>query len=91
MEHAWNEILAFCIASAIGCMDEPPVYGPLRLIDVLERLIRYGAAQDFGAGGALLPLADYIQEHKLECMHDEPGFRKSLLEIAQRLMDTMGL
>jgi hypothetical protein len=33
------ELVAFLATSARGCMDEPPLYGPFRLIDALSRLI----------------------------------------------------
>ena len=33
------EILVFLATSARGCVDEPPLYGPLRLIDALSRLV----------------------------------------------------
>jgi len=33
------ELIAFLATSARGCIDEPPIYGPFRLIDALSRLI----------------------------------------------------
>lgn len=33
------EILIFLATSARGCVDEPPLYGPFRLIDALSKLI----------------------------------------------------
>ena len=32
------ELVAFLATSARGCIDEPPIYGPFRLIDALSRL-----------------------------------------------------
>jgi hypothetical protein len=32
------EIAVFLATSARGCVDEPPLYGPLRLIDALSKL-----------------------------------------------------
>lgn len=32
------ELVAFLATSARGCLDEPPSYGPFRLIDALSRL-----------------------------------------------------
>lgn len=32
------ELVAFLATSARGCIDEPPMYGPLRLIEALSRL-----------------------------------------------------
>lgn len=33
------KLLAFLITSARGCVDEPVLYGPLRLVDAAARLI----------------------------------------------------
>jgi len=32
------ELVAFLAASARGCVDEPPIYGSVRLIDALSKL-----------------------------------------------------
>jgi len=83
----WDEILAFCGSGALGCMDEPPIYGPLRLIDCLESLIQFGQENGLTHDDRLEKLADYIEENKLSCMYDEEGFRRALEEIVMRLLD----
>ena len=85
----WNEILAFCSSSALGCMGEPPIYGPFRLIECLERLIRFGQEQNLTHSDALAEIADYIEEHKLTCMYDEEDFRKTLENIVLSLLAIM--
>ena len=86
MQQEWNELLAFCITSAIGLMDEPPIYGPLRLIDCMERLICLGRENGLIKDTALFDLEQYIEDNKLTCMYDEEEFRNILQEIAFRLI-----
>ena len=86
----WNELLAFCITSAIGCMDEPAVYGPLRLIDCMARVIRLGESLGLIQDADLSDLETYIEENKLVCMYDEDAFRGVLQEIAFRLIEISG-
>ncbi|MGC8701227.1 MAG: DUF6092 family protein [Thermoplasmata archaeon] len=33
------QLLSFLITSARGCVDEPPIYGPLRLLDASSKVI----------------------------------------------------
>lgn len=90
MREDWNELLAFCITSAIGCMDEPAVYGPLRLIDCMARVIRLGESLGLIQDADLSDLETYIEENKLVCMYDEEAFRGVLQEIAFRLIEISG-
>lgn len=87
----WNDLLAFCATSAIGLMDEPQIYGPLRLLECMERLIGLGRECGRIGEGELMELESYIEENKLVCMYDEDEFRKVLSETAKRLMDATGL
>lgn len=86
MNEKWSELLSFCISSAMGCMDEPPIYGSLRLIDAMERAIRIGQDNKITDSGELAEIADYIEENKLICMYDEEAFRGVLREVALRLI-----
>ena len=79
MQAQWNELLAFCITSAIGLQEEPPIYGPLRLIDCMQ-------AGQF-CDPAFSELEAYIEENKLTCMYDQAAFGNILQEIAFRLID----
>lgn len=80
------QILAFCISSALGCMNEPPSYGSLRLIEVMEGLIEYDKLQH-GKDASLESISFFIGQHKLSCMDDEDEFATNLMEIASMLMD----
>ena len=77
MQTQWNELLAFCITSAIGLQEEPPIYGPLRL----------GRQAGQFCDPAFSELEAYIEENKLTCMYDQAAFGNILQEIAFRLID----
>jgi len=65
--------LCYMAVSARGCVNEPPLYGPFRLIDALSRLIdafdRAGEADDF-----LLGIKKRIDESKFSVMTDADQF-----------------
>jgi len=78
----YNLIKLFCymITSARGCVEEPKLYGPFRLIDSVGRIITLldneGLADDF-----LKKEMVKIEESKYLVMQDEKGFIKFLDEL----------
>ena len=87
MKEEFNEILSFCVSSAIGCVNEPPIYGPLRLIEVMEKIIDFGIKNGFTNHTEMDVLVGYITGNKTLCMVDEEKFVNSLKEIAYILVD----
>jgi hypothetical protein len=81
MRERWNAIMAFMISSAMGCMNEPPIYGPLRLIESMERLIGFAGENGLEQDPRLLDVMRKIQEGKILCMYDEEAFTALLCEI----------
>ncbi len=69
--------------SARGCVDEPPLYGPLRLIDAASRLI--DIMEEGKANNKLLKLKELIEEKKYLVMYDEEEFVKLLDELFKEL------
>jgi len=73
------ELVAFLATSARGCIDEPPLYGPFRLIDALSRLIdlpKYATClkdDDF-----LRKIKAEIEEKKYSVMFDTVEFQNML-------------
>jgi len=73
------ELVAFLATSARGCIDEPPLYGPFRLIDALSRLIdlpKYATClkdDDF-----LHKIKAEIEEKKYSVMFDTEEFQGML-------------
>ncbi len=78
------KLLAFLITSARGCVDEPPLYGPLRLIDAAERLISLMEKRGI-INKDLLEIKAMIGEKKGLVMYDEKEFIKFLDELVLRI------
>jgi len=78
------KVLSFLITSARGCVDEPKLYGPLRLIDAAARLIDVMEAEG-KINDDLRKLRDLIREKMYLVMYDEEGFIKFLDEASREL------
>src|SRR5665648_971406 len=89
MNNEWFAILSLCSSSALGVSEEPPIYAPLRLLDVLEKLLRYGEQEHITTDVRFLELADIITEKKILCMSDESDFQSLSQEVAFSLLDIM--
>jgi len=78
------KLLTFLIVSARGCVEEPPIYGPLRLIDAAEKLIalmdKMGKADE-----SLREIMKTIHERKFSVMKDESEFIKLLDELVLKI------
>lgn len=79
------EIAVFLATSARGCLDEPPSYGPFRLIDALSRLIdlpKY--APCLSDDPFLRNIKAEIDKKKFLVMFDPEGFKSFLDELVQQ-------
>lgn len=79
------DVLIFLATSARGCIDEPPLYGPFRLVDALSRLIDLcdhvpGLKKD----AFLSEIKAEIDRKKFLVMSDPEGFKKFLDEIVRK-------
>uniref|UniRef100_A0A7C5XH95 Uncharacterized protein n=1 Tax=Ignisphaera aggregans TaxID=334771 RepID=A0A7C5XH95_9CREN len=75
------KLLSFLITSARGCVEEPLLYGTLRLIDAASRLIDIMKKEN-KATEELLKLQKMIEENKSLVMYDE----KAYIEFLDRLV-----
>ncbi|MEM0153846.1 MAG: DUF6092 family protein [Ignisphaera sp.] len=75
------KLLSFLITSARGCVDEPSLYGTLRLIDAAARLIDI-MKEEGKATEELLNLKKTIEENIALVMYDE----KAYIEFLDRLV-----
>lgn len=80
------KLLAFLITSARGCVDEPPLYGPLRLIDAAARLIKI-MEKEGKATNELLKLQELIEKKMYLVMYDESEFISFLEDLSKRLAE----
>ncbi|MEM2864104.1 MAG: DUF6092 family protein [Candidatus Bathyarchaeia archaeon] len=69
------ELASFLAVSARGCVDEPHLYGPLRLIDGLSRLVELSRRLPcISADPFLEKIRDQIEENKALIMYDKEKF-----------------
>ncbi|MEM1944795.1 MAG: DUF6092 family protein [Nitrososphaerota archaeon] len=81
--------ILFLLTAARGCVDEPHMYGPLRLIDAVSRIIsiyfRVGGADD----EFLDRLKRVIDEKKYIVMESEDEFIKFIEELIAESVEEM--
>ena len=78
------QLLAFLITSARGCIDEPKLYGPLRLLDAASRLIEI--MEDEGkASEEVLRLRGLVEEAIDVLMYDQKEFVRLTDELSREL------
>jgi len=79
------EIAVFLATSAQGCLNEPPLYGPFRLLDALSKLAEL---PDYVTGLTsdhfLKEVKDIVDDKKLLVMYDVEGFKKAIDEIVEK-------
>lgn len=78
------EIAAFLAASARGCIDEPRLYGPFRLIDALSKLLdlpKYASC--LSEDSFFDQIKKEINEKKVLIMSDVEGFKDFLDHLVQ--------
>lgn len=83
-EHLFD-ILIFLVTSTRGCIDEPPLYGPFRLVDALSRLIDlYDRVPGLKKDAFLTEIKAEIDRKKFLVMSDPEGFKKFLDELVRK-------
>ena len=86
MEREWMEILAYCSSAALLVQKEPPLYSSLRLLEVLEKLLRFGEEKQLTQNPALSAIADRIIREKDHCMDDAEEFQRLIEDTAVAVM-----
>lgn len=85
IENSHFKLLSFLVSSARGCIDEPALYGSLRLIDAAARLIDIMEEEGL-VNNELIRLRELIRENMDLVMHDEAGFIEFLDHISRELV-----
>jgi hypothetical protein len=79
------ELALFLATSARNCIDEPPLYGPFRLLDALSRLSDFPEhASCLEADPFLHEVKTFVDEKKFLVMSDVEGFTKAADELVKR-------
>lgn len=78
------ELLSFLITSARGLLEEPTIYGPLRLVEAARKLL--DIIDERGLGSQELDeLKQYIDENINTVLYGEEEFKRFLEELVKRL------
>ena len=78
------KLLSFLITSARGCVDEPQLYGPLRLVDAAAKLIQILEKKGM-ATPEITKLRELIEEKEYTVMYSEEEFIAFLDELSKEL------
>jgi hypothetical protein len=79
------ELALFLATSARNCIDEPPLYGPFRLLDAMSRLTdlpKHAAGLD--KDPFLEEAKAFVDEKKFLVTSDAEGFRQAADELVER-------
>ena len=79
------KLLSFLITSARGCVDEPPLYGSLRLVEAASRLIEI--MEGAKTNDQIVSMKRLIEEKKNIVMYDEEEFVTFLDELSKKLAE----
>jgi hypothetical protein len=76
------ELALFLATSARNCIDEPPLYGPFRLLDALSRMADFPKhASCLNEDAFLSEVKAFIDDEKFLVTTDPEGFRKACDEL----------
>ncbi len=78
------DLFCYMSSSASGLVDEPKLYGPLRLLETMERIIDVLEDNEM-SNEFYSELKKEIKENKYTVMQDEEKFIESLDEIVKML------
>lgn len=84
LNNKYFQLLSFLITSARGCIDEPPLYGPLRLLDAASRVINMMENEGI-ANETFFKIKNKISQAIENLMSDEVEFIKIVDEITKDL------
>ncbi|MCL7383411.1 MAG: DUF6092 family protein [Thaumarchaeota archaeon] len=85
LEDEHFQLLAFLLTSARGCIDEPPIYGPLRLIDAADKLISIIVKKYGRQLTELQEIRRKIEKARNLVLTNEEEFTKTLDELVRSL------
>lgn len=83
------KIFSFMVSSARGCVDEPKIYGPFRLIDSISKLYSILKENNLIGKNDLSKIIEKIDRKKYIFMTDEKEFVFLLDEIIDDFADLL--
>ena len=83
------DLAVYLVASAKDCVDEPLIYGPLRLLEGVNMIIRMGETNPELRDPFLSKLGEGVSKDILKVMSDRPEFERSLDNLLLRFADEL--
>jgi nitroreductase len=84
------ELALFLLTAARGCVDEPHIYGPLRLVDAVSRLTKlYSKTDLLKSDDFLIRAQKKIDENELQVMASEEAFVKFIDDLIAEFIDEL--
>jgi len=68
------KLFIYMVTSARGCVDEPKIYGPFRIIDSISKLYSILKENNLMVNEEVSKIIEKIDEKKYSCMTDEKKF-----------------
>jgi hypothetical protein len=79
------ELAIFLATSARNCIDEPPLYGPFRLLDALSRLADFpDHDESLDKDPFLKEIKAFVDDKKFLVTSDVEGFTRAADELVER-------
>lgn len=83
------KLFTYLVTSARGCIDEPKIYGPFRLIDFVSKLYNLLKENNFIKGEKLAEIIEKIERKKYIYVTDEKEFIKMLDDVIDDFVDLL--
>ncbi|NLS44283.1 MAG: hypothetical protein GX969_00860 [Firmicutes bacterium] len=83
------KLFSYMITSARGCVGEPKLYGPFRILDSMSRLYYLLKENNLINEEGLAKIIDLIDEKKYSCMTDKEEFISMLDQAVDGMVDIM--
>ncbi len=83
------DYMAYIVSSAKGCINEPKMYGPFRLVDSIEKFMNLLTKYKLVDDEDINKVAEKIANEKFSVMTDEEKFIAMLDEVAFDLIDIL--
>lgn len=83
------KMLTYIVTSARGCVEEPTLYGPFRLVDTASKMYYMLKKNGLLDDDEIAKVIDKIDEKKYSCMTDEQEFISMMDEVIEDLVVVM--
>lgn len=83
------QYMSYIISSAKGCLKEPKIYGPFRIVDSIEVLINLLEKNNINVDNEIKTIAKNIHNKKLSFMEDENEFVQMLDEVTIDIIEAI--